>query len=97
MNGNSGKPEVGTVNVVTLDYRGFTPEELAEMALARIISVGEASHPAIIAQALAFKDDIRKVLVHYMRMAQQSEQGNIYGRLAKHGQADTAEMIKQAF
>ncbi len=95
MLGNNGTSEVGSVIVHTVDYRGHTPEELAELALAKIINVGEKSHPVIIAQALAFKDNIREILVHYMRLAQQSQHGTIYGTLVKQGHEDLAKVIKQ--
>ncbi len=39
------------VKVLTTSGRGFTPEEVAERALDRIISVGSQTHPAIRDQA----------------------------------------------
>ena len=56
----------GGVKVMTTSGRGFTPEEVAERALDKIIAVGSNSHPAVRAQAEAFKKDIKKVLVTYM-------------------------------
>jgi hypothetical protein len=55
--------------VVTTEGRGFTPEEIAERALDKIIYVGSNTHPAIRDQAEAFKNSIRQVLVHYMHEA----------------------------
>ncbi len=43
------------VKVVTTSGRGFTPEEIAERALDKIIYVGSQTHPAIRDQAEAFK------------------------------------------
>lgn len=96
MLGNNGTSEVGQVTIHTHNYRGHTPEELAEFALAKIINVGEKSHPVVLAQALAFKDNIRQILIHYMRMAQESQHGTIYGTLVKQGHEDLANVIKQA-
>ena len=45
--------EVGMVKVGTISGRGFTPEEIAEQALDKIISIGNNSHPVIQAQAEA--------------------------------------------
>ena len=93
----TGTTQVGQVNVVTTDYRGMSPEELAEMALAKIISIGEESHPAIIAQAVAYRDRIRHTLSHYLKLAQTHERANIFGALAKQGHADTADLIRRSF
>ena len=46
--------EAGSVMVQTTSNRGFTPEELADNALDKIIYVGSSSHPAIQEQAEAF-------------------------------------------
>lgn len=61
----SGGAVLGLVKAMGVSGRGFTPEELAEHALDRIISVGVNSHPAIREQAEAFKEQIRGVLVAY--------------------------------
>jgi hypothetical protein len=66
----------GGVTVLTTEGRGFTPEEIAERALDRIIYVGSQTHPAIRDQAEAFKENIRTVLVHYMREAVRSQSCN---------------------
>jgi hypothetical protein len=86
---------IGDVSVFTADYRGHTPEELADMAVTKIIYVGRNSHPAIIDQAKAYREEIRTVLTHYFRMAQEAERANIFGALTKHGSADIAELIRR--
>lgn len=58
--------DVGSVMVMTTEGRGFTPEEIAERALDKIIYVGSNAHPAIREQAEAFRENIRSVLVHYL-------------------------------
>ena len=55
------------VKVLTTQGRGFTPEEMAERATDKIISVGSQTHPAIRDQAEAFRNQINKVLVFYMQ------------------------------
>ena len=67
-----GMGDVGSVMVMTTQERGFTPEEVAERALDKIIHVGGQAHPAIRDQAEAFKESIRQVLVHYMHEAVRS-------------------------
>jgi len=58
-----GLGESNGIQVFTKDHGGFTPEELAERALDRIIQVGDQSHPLVRDQAIAFRNHIRGVLV----------------------------------
>ena len=89
-----GNANVGTVNVLTADYRGHTPEELAEMAVDRIIYIGGNSHPVIVDQARAYRAHIKQVLIEYFRMAQESERTNICGKLIQNGNEDIANLIR---
>lgn len=82
------------VNVATTSGRGFTPEELADRALDKIIAVGENSHPAVREQALAFREKIRGVLVLYMREAIQSDRTTIANRLREAGYPDLVTLLK---
>ena len=66
MIGNSGGALLGEIKAVLVSGRGFSPEEVADMALEKIMYVGENSHPAIRDQAQAFRDNIRVVLVRHM-------------------------------
>jgi hypothetical protein len=91
---NNATSEVGVVNVFTADHRGHTPEELAHLALDKILYVGEKSHPAIIEQAKAFKEQIRSVLVHYLNAAQEAERTTIAAKLTRHGYDDLAKLIR---
>ena len=90
----NGAAEIGNVTVTTMDYRGFSPEELAEMATDRIIFVGQNSHPAILDQARAYRENIKNALVHYFTLAQQSERTNIAGKLVLSGRQDLAHLIR---
>lgn len=90
-----GSPEVGSVFVHTTSGRGFTPEEVAERCLDKIISVSEDANPAIRAQADAFRDQLRAVLVFYMKQAISSDRTTIYNALSDAGQKDLAEMIRR--
>lgn len=86
---------LGGVKVYTTTERGFTPEEIAERALEKILYVGEQSHPVIREQAQAFKDAIHSVLVFYLREAQSSERTNIIASLTKQGFEDMAQTIRR--
>jgi hypothetical protein len=91
----SAQGSIGSATVYTaLPNRGFTPEQIAERAIARIIHVGEKSHPALLAQAHAFREQIEGVLVYYLREAQRSERTTICGKLREQGFAEIATMIR---
>jgi hypothetical protein len=87
---NLGTSEVGSVMVMATEGRGFTPEEIAERALDKIIYVGSSTHPAIRDQAEAFKDSIRQVLIHYMHEAVRSHNVTL---VSKFKQAGHPELI----
>ena len=84
---------IGNVKVFTTENRGFTPEEIAERALDKIIYVGDRSHPVILEQARAFKETLRTVLIHYLDEAQQSERVTISAKLRAAGHPQIADMI----
>jgi hypothetical protein len=86
----NGLSDVGNVMVMATEGRGFTPEEIAERALDKIIYVGSHTHPAIRDQAEAFKDSIRQVLVQYMHEAVRSHNVTL---VSKFKQAGHPELI----
>ena len=53
------KPVVG---VRTTNHRGFTPDELAEQCMEKVISVSDNAHPGIRDQARAFSKHIEKLI-----------------------------------
>ena len=95
MEGQQGGFEFGDVKVMTTANRGFTPEEVAERALDKIISVGESSHPAIRDQAIAFRDHIRGVLVYYMREAIKSDRTTQMFKLQEAGHPELIKLLDQ--
>tara|TARA_B100002019_G_scaffold233984_1_gene208090 strand:+ start:14173 stop:14463 length:291 start_codon:yes stop_codon:yes gene_type:complete len=90
-----GKILGGVVDVMTTDHRGFTPEEVAERCLDKIVSVSDSAAPEIREQARAFKDGLRAVLVYYMREAIRSDRTSVYNALVDAGQKDLADMIRR--
>jgi len=73
------------VLVQSTSGRGFTPEELAEQALDKIVYVGSKSHPLIREQAEAFKNNLRVVLLQYLQQAVRSDRTTIANRLREAG------------
>lgn len=89
----NGLNDVGNVMVMTTEGRGFTPEEVAERALDKIIYVGSNTHPAIRDQAEAFKDSIRKVLVHYMHEAVRSHNVTLVNKFNRAGHPELIPIL----
>jgi hypothetical protein len=83
----------GQVSVLTTNNRGFMPEEIAERALDKIIYVGGNSHPAIRDQAEVFRENIRKILVFYMKEAINSDRTTIAARLREAGHPELIKIL----
>ena len=83
----------GDVQVVTTENRGFTPEEIAERALNKIIYVGSQTHPAIRDQAEAFRENIRKVLVFYMKEAVRSHNVTLVTKFKRAGYPELVKIL----
>lgn len=93
MQGVSGVQAFGDVKVLTTSGRGFTPEEIAERALAKIMHVGETAPPVIRDQALAFQDYIRGVLVYYMHEAINSDRTTQANKLREAGHPELVNVL----
>ena len=91
----SGNSEIGEVAVFTSTNRGHSPEEMAEMALNKIMLVSEDAPPVIREQALAYKDRLKEILVFYMNRMAQSERTTIWALMKKQGHEDIAEIIRR--
>ena len=85
----------GGVKVMTTSTRGFNPEEVADRALDKIIAVGSDSHPAVRAQAEAFKKDIRKVLVQYMKEMVRSHNTTLAHRFRDMGYPELIKLLEE--
>lgn len=90
----SGQSLIGQVDVTSVSGRGFTPEELAEVALSKIIHVGSNSHPLLKEQAEVFKAQIRTVLVRYMRQAVASHNTTLANRFRDAGHPELIKLLE---
>ena len=86
------KPVVG---VRTTNHRGFTPDELAEQCMEKVISVSDNAHPGIRDQARAFSKHIEKLIAFYMREAVRSDRTTVYNALVDSGNPKLAELIRR--
>ena len=81
--------------VHTTSHRGFTPEELADHSLDKIVSVSASiSDPMVKAQAEAYKEHIRGVLVECMKKSINSYKTTLIAELTKAGHEDMAQIIR---
>lgn len=83
------------VGVRTTENRGFTPDELAEQCVSKIISVSDSAHPGIRDQARAFSKHVEKLVAYYMRQAIHSDRTTVYNALKDAGHPELAELIRR--
>lgn len=87
--------EIGEVSIVTTSGRGFTPEEVAERALDKIIFVSESAAGPIRDQALAYRNALRKVLIHYMEEAVRSDRTTVANILTQAGHPELVHLVRK--
>ena len=83
------------IKVFTKDHGGFSPNELADRALDRIIQVGDNSHPLVREQALAFREHIRAVLVFYMNEAVKFDRVTLAHKLREAGHPELIKLLDE--
>ena len=83
------------VLVNTTKGRGFTPEELSEQCVQKLISVSDTAPPAIRDQARAFSKHIETLVAYYMRQAIHSDRTSVYNALNDAGHPDLADLIRR--
>ena len=87
--------DTNLVTVKTTNRRGFTPEELSEQCVQKIISVSDTALPGIRDQARAFERHIEKVVAYYMRQAIQSDRTTVFNAITDAGHPELAELIRR--
>jgi hypothetical protein len=92
---NLDMTDTPVVTVQTTEGRGFTPDEVAERCVAKLISVANTAHPAIRDQAKAYKMHMEKVVAFYMREAIRSDRTTVYNALVDAGHPDLADAIRR--
>jgi hypothetical protein len=87
--------ETPDVKVYTTSNRGFTPEELTERALDKLIEVSDTADEMVKAQALVYKERIRQLILFYMKEAIRSDRTTLSAMLVKQGHSDMARIISK--
>jgi hypothetical protein len=88
-------PSEPIVTVSTTENRGFTPDEVAERCVSKLISVSDTAHPAIRDQARAYQRHMEKIVAFYMREAIKSDRTTIYSALVDAGHPELAEAVRK--
>ena len=88
-------PDDPIVNVQTTIYRGFTPDEVADRVVEKLISVSDKAHPAIRDQAKAFQKHMETVVAFYMREAIRSDRTTVYNALKDAVHPELADAIRR--
>jgi hypothetical protein len=87
--------EPGICEVHTTEYRGFTPEEISERAVGKIVSVADGADPVVRDQAETFKRRIFHVIVKACNDAIQSDRTTLANLLNQQGHEDMAEILRR--
>ncbi len=92
---NVGVSQAGNVNVMTSDKGGLNNEQIADLAVDKIVSISNDAPPHIRQQANQFREHLKKVLYHYLLLARNEERASIVHILRSNGQKETAEYIRR--
>jgi hypothetical protein len=90
----AGTAQTGPIRTFVTNGRGLTPEEVAELALRKLIGIADTAAPAVRDQARMFKDQLRPVLIHYMKQAIASDRTTLSNKLTELGYKDLAANIQ---
>jgi len=85
----------GVCEVHTTEYRGFTPEEIAERAVPKIVFVAESADPEVREQAETFKNRLFHVIVKACNDAIESDRTTLANLLTQQGHEDMADILRR--
>ena len=92
---NVGISQAGSVNVMTSDKGGLTNEQIADLAVDKIVSISDEAPAHIRQQANQFREHLKNVLYHYLLLAKKEERGTIIQVLESNGHKEMAEYIRR--
>ena len=95
LTGSLSMPTDFQVQVNVTNNRGFTPEEVANQCVAQIVQISDTAHPAIKEQALEYKNNLAKIITHYIKEAVQSDRTTVYNAIMDAGHPKLAELIRR--
>ena len=87
--------ELGDLGVTTTNNRGHTIEEVAETATNKLVSISDDAPAPLRAQAHAFRDACKQVIMYYMQEEVKNHMCTICNKLEQQGQTDLANIIRR--
>lgn len=88
-------PNDPIVEVHTTNNRGFTAEEITARCMKRLLHVSDSAPQVLRDQAQAFKSDMEKVILYYMKEAIKSDRTTVCNALNDAGQPELAKAIRR--
>lgn len=88
-----GFGEIGPIIVKTTSHRGFTPEEISDSAVNKIVHIADTAPPVIRDQAIAFRERVQAVMVIAMKQAIASDRTTLAAKLREAGQHEAANIV----
>jgi hypothetical protein len=85
----------GVCEVHTTEYRGFTPEEIAERAVPKIVFVAESADSEVREQAETFKNRLFHVIVKACNDAIESDRTTLANLFTQQGHEDMADILRR--
>lgn len=80
--------------VLTTEGRGFNPHEIGHMLLDKVFFISKDLPEDAIAQAVAYRNQLYATFVHYLTIAQRSQNTTVWNELTKAGFDDAAELVR---
>jgi hypothetical protein len=89
-----GLPNDFSVNVLTTNDRGHSVETCAELCADKVVLIAPGASKEAKDQAMAFRDNLVKNLIHYMKMAIASDRTTVYN-MVKKAEPELAEILRR--
>lgn len=90
-----GPAVLGECVVRTTEHRGHTIEEVAEIAMEKVMHISEKAPSVIRDQAEAFKKELESVLVTYMKMAVEQDRATLCAKIREAGHPELAAHLRR--
>lgn len=87
-------PATGAL-VYATQGRGLNPHEIGHMLLDKVFYIGADVPPAVREQAVAYRNQLYAAFVHYLTMAQKSQNTTIFNALQDAGEQRAAEIVRK--
>ena len=94
MMGMAGGTQMGNAKVYSVDGRGFTPEELLEQYMDKLLHISDNAEPHVRAQAHAFKQQIAGLMLSYGKAVERNHASTVAIKLEGAGHSDMARYVR---